>query len=338
MARLCLATGDSVVVATESPAGWALEAQAAGSRAMCLAVDPNDPTLLYGGTEGHGVLRSTDGGRSWTQTAAFRLAHVYSVAVSSSERRRGRGAVYAGTEPSALFLSEDGGDRWVELEALQSIPSKPQWSFPPRPYTHHLRCIALSAHDPALILAGIELGGVMRSTDGGRTWEDHRDNAYHDCHWLVTHPKAPGYAYQAAGGGAATSHDDGNTWRRIDAGLDNRWYAWAVAVDPGDPALVYLSACPSPYHAHVAPTADAALYRRRGNRWEEVGGGLTPPLASLPMAIAVDSGGDVYAGLRGGDVYAGLRDGTIFRSRDKGESWERIPLPALTTILAMTAV
>ncbi len=135
MARLCLATGDSVVVATESQAGWTQEEQAVGSRAMCLAADPNSPQMLYAGTEGNGVLRSTDGGRSWTQAAAFRLAHVYSIAVSPSERPRGRGAVYAGTEPSALFRSEDGGDRWVELEALQSIPSKPQWSFPPRPYS-----------------------------------------------------------------------------------------------------------------------------------------------------------------------------------------------------------
>jgi len=325
MARLCLVTGDSVAVAIESPTGWTLEEEARGSGAQCLAVDPGAPTLIYIGTEGHGVLRSTDGGRSWTPAGSFRLTDVYSLAVSPSERRRGRGVVLAGTEPSALFRSDDGGTTWVELEGLQSIPSKPQWSFPPRPYTHHVRCIALSAHDPALILAGIELGGVMRSTDGGATWEDHKRGAYADCHWLATHPKDPGRVYEASGGGAAMSLDAGATWRCTDAGLDRR-YAWGLAVDPDDPDLAYLSASPSPMHAHYGGHAQAALYRRHRGRWEEIGDGLAPPLAVLPMAIAVDASGTVYAG---------LRNGTLYRSRDRGDSWEKLPVPALRAILAL---
>ena len=323
-----MTTGDSVVIATESPRGWTLEERAAGSGAQCLAVDPNAPNLIYAGTAGNGVLRSTDGGRSWAPAARFRCADIYSLAVSRSEVSRGRGAVYAGTEPSALFRSDDGGERWVELEGLQLIPSKPEWSFPPRPYTHHVRCIALSAHDPALILAGIELGGVMRSTDGGVTWEDHRARAYHDCHWLVTHPNVPGRVYQAAGGGAALSLDAGKTWKRADEGLERR-YAWSLAVDPDDPDLVYLSASPSPMHAHYGGHADAALYRRRDGRWVEVGDGLGAPLSSLPMAIA--TGAD-------GTVVTALRDGTVYRSRDKGESWERLPLSALPTILAVAVL
>ena len=87
------------------------------------------------------------------------------------------GAVYAGCEPSMLFRSDDGGATWRELESLRSIPSAPTWSFPPRPWTSHVRWIAPSPHDAGLLLVGIELGGLMWSEDGGETWEDHRPGA-----------------------------------------------------------------------------------------------------------------------------------------------------------------
>ena len=69
---------------------------------------------------------------------------VFSVAVSAADR-----SGYAGCEPSMLFRSTDGGQTWQELESLQSIPSRPTWSFPPRPWTSHVRWIAPSPHDAA---------------------------------------------------------------------------------------------------------------------------------------------------------------------------------------------
>ena len=68
---------------------------------------------------------------------------VFSVAVSAAD-----GAVYAGTEPSRLFRSRDGGESWEELVALQEIPSRPDWSFPPRPWTSHVRWIAPARTTP----------------------------------------------------------------------------------------------------------------------------------------------------------------------------------------------
>jgi hypothetical protein len=69
------------------------------------------------------------------------------------------GAVYAGTEPSALFRSDDRGATWRELTALLELPSRLSWSFPPRPWTSHVRWIAPNPHDADLLLVGIELGG-----------------------------------------------------------------------------------------------------------------------------------------------------------------------------------
>jgi len=171
-------------------------------------------------------------------------AGVFSLAVSGAD-----GAVYAGTEPSRLFRSDDGGESWRELEALLELPSRPNWSFPPRPWTSHVRWIAPSPHDGELILVGIELGGLMRSTDGGEHWQDHRPGAQPDVHSLAWHPEIAGRAYEAGGGGPASSEDGGATWLPVDEGLD-RHYTWSVAVDPGDPDLWYVLASTGPYAAH----------------------------------------------------------------------------------------
>jgi hypothetical protein len=61
---------------------------------------------------------------------------------------------------------------------------------------------------------GIELGGVMRSRDGGKTWIDHNPRAYSDAHQLLTHPLAPERLYEAADRGSparttAATHGSG---------------------------------------------------------------------------------------------------------------------------------
>jgi hypothetical protein len=217
MARLYAATGNGIARLDEVNGDWSVELSLGGSGAQCLAVDPDDPDTLYAGLRKHGVRRTNDGGRSWDESALPEPG-VFSLAVSAAD-----GAVYAGTEPSRLFRSDDRGESWRELEALLELPSRPSWSFPPRPWTSHVRWIAPSPHDAELILVGIELGGLMRSTDGGSTWQDHRPGAQRDVHSLAWHPGVGGRAYEAGGGGAAFSEDAGETWRQADDGRDRHY-------------------------------------------------------------------------------------------------------------------
>jgi photosystem II stability/assembly factor-like uncharacterized protein len=212
-----------------------------------------------------------------------------------------------------LFRSRDCGRTWQELEALRRIPSAPTWSFPPRPWTSHVRAIALSYEDSNLVVAGIELGGIVRSPDGGGTWEDQRPGAYADCHSLAAHAAAPRTLYEAAGGGFAESEDFGGSWAAADAGMD-RWYVWGLAVDSEDPTLVYASAASGPGRAHGAGFSDAAIYRRRaGGRWEAVLEGLR----EFPYALRADPETP-------GALYAGFGDGTVLRSADAGANWEEV--------------
>src|SRR5512138_2557047 len=98
-----------------------------------------------------------------------------------------------------------------------------------------------------MTLVGIEAGAVVRSIDGGITWQDHRQGALRDCHSITFHASDGAWAYEGGGSGAgvAISQDGGNTWNQPKAGLD-RHYGWACAADPVDPALCYVSVSPSP--------------------------------------------------------------------------------------------
>jgi photosystem II stability/assembly factor-like uncharacterized protein len=227
-----------------------------------------------------------------------------------------------------LFRSDDRGGNWRELSRLRELPSAPTWSFPPRPWTSHVRWIAPSPHDAGLLLVGIELGGLMRSNDGGETWADHRPGAQRDVHALAWHPSAPGRAYEAGGGGAAWSHDGGETWRAADDGRD-RHYTWALAVDPEDSDRWYVSASTGPFAAHGGRNAEGCVYRWEGNGpWERVGG-LEQPLASMAYALGVSNG----------RVFLGLANGTLFASDDRGNSWRRLEVSGpLEHVIALAVV
>ena len=313
------AAADSAVTMVEN---GRVERTLEGRGARCLAVDPDDPDTLYVGTSDEGLFKSTAGGRSWDRLSGIEHPRVTAVAVSPAD-----GALYAGTEPSALFVSRDGGASWRELEGLRKLPSAPTWSFPPRPWTSHVRAISLSYTDPDLVVAGIELGGIVRSPDGGETWQDQRPGAYADCHSLAAHTSSPEMLYEAAGGGFAESEDFGESWHAADEGMGLH-YVWGLAVDSEDPALIFASAAPGPGRAHGSGLSDAAIYRRRdGGRWEI----LLEGLAAFPYALAADPGTP-------GAVYAGFGDGEVLRSPDAGATWGEIShtpggLAALAAVL-----
>jgi photosystem II stability/assembly factor-like uncharacterized protein len=163
-----------------------------------------------------------------------------------------------------------------------------------------------------VLLVGIELGGLMRSTDGGETWHDHRPDAQPDVHSLTWHPREEGRAYEAGGGGSAWSDDWGDTWHRADDGRD-RNYTWAVTVDPEDPDRWYVSASTGPFAAHGGGDPQARLFRRVGGEpWQA----LDPPLPAMAYALLA----------RDDRVFCGLANGELWESRDGGDTWRACDL------------
>jgi len=286
--------------------------------AQCLAVDPLNRQSLYAGGASGGLYASRDGGLSWSPSPVQPpKMHISDVAVSRLERHDEGGTIYVGTEPSSVYKSNDAGCHWTDLISFRDIPSAPTWSFPPRPWTSHIRWITLSPHDPALILVVVELGGIMRSDDGGNTWLDRPADAYLDCHALSMPVDKPGVVYECANGGFAISADSGLTWIPQDEGIDRR-YLFSMAVDHHNTDLVYVGGSTDPHHAHYAQgDARAAIYRRKPDgTWETLGDMASPPLPHFPYGLATDP--DEI-----GMLYVGFGNGDIMISSDRGEHFER---------------
>jgi len=104
-------------------------------------VSPDDADLVVATVEG-GIGRSRDGGRSWEQASSEQLVFV----------DWGSRGVYGITADGQLAVSEDDGDTW---DALGTVSGQPE---------------ALLAADDA-IYAAVAGKGIVRSTDGGQTFE-----------------------------------------------------------------------------------------------------------------------------------------------------------------------
>ncbi|WP_256393281.1 WD40/YVTN/BNR-like repeat-containing protein [Natronoarchaeum rubrum] len=268
------------------------------------------------GTFESGLYRTIDG-ESWECVGADSLPDaVTAVRVSPHDPRE----IWVGTEPSRLFKSPDAGKTWRELPALTSLPSSDEWSFPPRPATHHVRWIELDPIDPERIYVGIEAGALLVSEDGGETWTDRPEGSRRDNHWLATHDDASGRVYSAAGDGYAESTDGGLTWQHPQEGLEHR-YVWSVAVDPDDPDTVLVAAASGANSAHRV--GESYVYRKRGedDDWSRVGDGYESG-AGLP------TGQGTYryvlsSGRGAGELWA-LSNTGLFHTVNAGDSWERV--------------
>lgn len=322
MPALLIAMEDALVVARPAggAGGWEVASHLREAAPVCLAADPGHPARLYCGTRTSGLWRSENGGATWEWVGeGIRQARVTAVAVSPVEQGPSAGFVYAGTEPSAVYLSEDGGGTWRERTGLAELPSASSWSFPPRPDTHHVRWIGCDPGAAGRIHVAIEAGALLRSPDGGDTWEDRRPGGPIDTHTLALHPDAPGRIWSAAGDGYFESRDGGTTWDRPDDGLGDP-YGWSVAVDPGDPETVVVSAAPGPAAAHQASRAESRIWRRAGGgRWRNVTRGLPSAKGMTAAVLAVHAS-------EPGVFYAACNLG-VFRSEDGGASWRALDLP-----------
>jgi photosystem II stability/assembly factor-like uncharacterized protein len=311
-----ITTGESLLVFRSSVPDQ-IEQHLAGQSPDPIAVDPNDPSRVFVGTSGGGLWRSQDAGRSWERVGEG-IPHPDIKAVAAGHKGGAQDStVYAGTEPSTISRSVDGGETWQELPGLLELDSADEWSFPPKPETHHVRWIATDPHQAGRLWAAIEAGALVRSDDYGDTWSDRVSGGPFDTHTLATHPLAPGRLYSAAGDGYFASEDGADSWIRSMDGLRHH-YLVSVAVDPADPDLVVVSASAGPYSAYWPDRAESFVYRKLASGPFELAMEGLPPAkgtAASRLATVVDEPGVFYAANNHG----------LFRSDDAGGSWHAMP-------------
>lgn len=317
------ATGNALARAESASGAWRVTYPIEGVQINCLSSDPLQPGRVFAGAQKDGVLISEDSGKTWRSVGLENIP-VKSLAVSQHYP----GMVFAGCKPVSLYMSSTTGETWQELESLRF--ARKWWWFSPadpsdwRPYVQSL---AISPTDPNVIIAGIELGGVLRSHDRGRTWSGHCSGAQRDCHTMIFHNQHGDWVYEGGGGGSAYSRDGGKTWRQPKQGIGTV-YGWAVAADPTHPEIWYLSASRLPSllrgeftpPAHHDGKAAAHIYRSTGGApWTQLSGGLPDPLDYMAYALVTDPD-------ESGHLYAGLSSGDIWHTQDYGDNWVQLPI------------
>jgi photosystem II stability/assembly factor-like uncharacterized protein len=284
----------------------------AGHRPSAVASDAHVTARAWCATGRGGVFRSDDGGATWSP-CGLEGERLMALVASPAQRD----LIWAGTEPSAVWRSGDAGASWRRTTDLDELPSSSEWSFPPRPDTHHVRWIACHPTLPERLWVAVEAGALIRTMDGGRSWIDRVPDGPYDTHELAVHPDAPDVLRAAAGDGYYESDDAGETWRSPMQEMDVG-YLRSVTIDPGNPDVVVVSAATHPHSAYMAGQSDGRLYRREGKgRWRRVTAGWPDPPNTIAPLLAV--------GRRSGELWAADERG-VHHSFDGGASWRRVAM------------
>jgi len=324
MTTLVAAMQDSILTLESSKTGWKTQEYLKGTSPQCIAFDPRNSNRAYCGTFGDGLWKTDDGGQTWDSIGKNGSSGISSKGVMSVAVSHQLNTVYVGTEPTALYRSDDGGISWEKMSTLNNLKSSTSWSFPPRPWTSHVRWIEPDVNNPGYVYAAIEAGALVQSHDGGKTWIDRVEGGPYDTHTLATHKKMPGQLYSAAGDGYFESFDYGESWNSHRAGLKHH-YLYGLAVNSGDPQNIIVSASHSAWQAHSIESAESLVYRRsayeedKGSSevWKPVTNtGLPEPSGTIISILAANP-------KVAGEFYATNNRG-IFCSTDLGSSWKML--------------
>ena len=169
-----------------------------------------------------------------------------------------------------------------------------------------------------------------------RTWRDRVAGGPWDTHELAVHRNAPNTLRASAGDGYLESDDAGATWRSPSTGLEVG-YLRRVAIDPGAPDVVVVSASSGPHSAYVADRSDGRLYRRltpersstglrapraeAEGRWERVRDGWPdPPSTIAPLLCAGGIAAEMWAADERGEQ-VGAASAAMRRRRSIYAAW-----------------
>jgi hypothetical protein len=267
-----------------------------GSRMLTTAVARPITALLILKAEPLDVLIGAEG------------PHLYRLSMGQGPAERVRG-----------FESACGRARWPALSASKgpalSASKGPALSSSKgrTPSDEPPSVRSLAATPDGSIYAAVHVGGIVRSSDGGESWEPLAGGLDGHVHQAAVSPAAPERIYANTASGFYLSQDRGRSWdRRADdlAAGDGR----AVAVHPRDPDLVLAS---------VSDGAEGEGVRGRLYRSEDAGGRWTQVRKAFPESAPgpIDTHGLAFSA--DGAAWAAVGR-TLYRGTGRAAQWESV--------------
>jgi photosystem II stability/assembly factor-like uncharacterized protein len=193
-----------------------------GGSIVCLAISATNPNIMYAGTWGAGVHKTTDGGATWTQVnTGLPNLQINAIAVDPKDAN----VVYAGPYRYQLYKSLNGGANWSAASAgiqAQAIV----YSIAIDPVQTNNVYIATRGQSVEINPDRTNWNGrVYRTTNGGATWLESLVNVggptFQDwAYSLAVHPTTPNIVYAAVHQhGAYRSTNYGVSWSPVNTGI-----------------------------------------------------------------------------------------------------------------------
>lgn len=254
----------------------------------------------------------------------------------------GNGRIFAGVDVAGLFVSDDDGTTWNPVAGLNDHPTRGGWFPGAGGLCAH--AVIVDPTRPDRIWCGISAVGVLRSDDGGATWqprnkgvrcmiEDQEIQGIGYCvHGLAQDPVEPDTLYRQDHSGMYRSRDAGDTWEKNEEGLPS-WFGFPIAIDRRTRTLFAFPMESDEYRMPVG--GRFAVYRsvNGGDSWESA---PTRGLPEEPTYAGVLRGAMAVDTLDPAGVYVGSTSGDVYASPDRGESWQRLAMK-LPRVLSVAA-
>ena len=226
---------------TDRGDSWArLDSPLNGLQIWALAIDGENPDIMFAGTCPSGLYRSQDGGDTWHKLTVELAAEcpgvpiiprVTTILIDPEDHQ----TVYVGIEIDGMRISRDGGETWASGNAGLS--------------SQDIHGLAVVPGTPPTLVAATN-NDVCVTTDM-RHWTPLNVRAHYPwpyCRGVVHLPNGDGRVWVGAGngppgdqGGLFYSNDLGKSWQRADLGGDANSTIWSFAHSPAFPdwLLVY---------------------------------------------------------------------------------------------------
>ena len=224
--------------------------------------------------------------------------------------------LYAITAKGGLFKSTDAAASWTAVNGL-SGPS----------------FLAIDPNNSSTLYAATQ-NGVVKSIDGGESWNAANGNLTDNCFMLAIDPITSMTVYGIANGGILKTTNGGATWRQIESALVS-----SLVIDPTTPSTIYASL----KNAEIIKSTDS------GENWVTIKTGIPYPVFNTSGALVIDprTPSNLYAGSFAASSVStspgvpplDFGTGSISRSTDGGQTWitvrAGIPSDAIVGSLAL---